>query len=113
MIDVLKGVKEELEKAACKIRGQEMKARQEVSPQRKPLTKAQALFYKGLMELKGDGSKIRVVYGKLQILFFCVEISQPSIPAKAKVSQRKAGLSTPRCCPRLVQSSATPFLKQW
>ena len=42
----------------------------ELSPKRKPLAKAHALFYRGLKEVKGDESKIHVVYGKLQISFF-------------------------------------------
>ena len=50
MIELLKGVKEELEKEAYKIHGQNVKARQEVSPRRMPLTKAQALFSNGLKE---------------------------------------------------------------
>ena len=44
MIDLLKIMKEELDKAACKINGQNVKARLEVRPQRNPLTKAHALF---------------------------------------------------------------------
>ena len=39
MIDLLRIMKEELEKAAYKIKGQKVKARLEVSPQRKPLDK--------------------------------------------------------------------------
>ena len=46
MIDLLN------EKAAFKIHGQNVKARLEVSPQRRPLTKAHALFFEGLKEMK-------------------------------------------------------------
>ena len=43
--DLLKAVKEELDKAAYEINGQRVKARLEVSLQRRPLTKAQAMFF--------------------------------------------------------------------
>ena len=65
MIDFLKIMKEEQEKAAYKINGH-AKARLEVSPQRRPLTKGHALFFKGLKEMKGDESEARTFYGKLQ-----------------------------------------------
>ena len=54
MIDLLEIMKNELEKAAYKIHGQNEKARLEVSPQRRPLAKAQALFFKGLKVVGGD-----------------------------------------------------------
>ena len=41
----------------CKINGQNVKARLEVSSQQKPLAKAAALFVKGFKEMKGDESK--------------------------------------------------------
>ena len=44
--------------------------RLELSPKRKPWAKAHALFHKGLKEVKGDESKIHVVYGKIHISFF-------------------------------------------
>ena len=53
MIELLQGIKEELEKAACKIHGQNAKARLEVSPQRKPL-----------------GVQNRTFHGKHQISFY-------------------------------------------
>ena len=46
MIDLLKITKQELDKAAYKINWQNAKARLEVSPQWRPLTKAAALFFK-------------------------------------------------------------------
>ena len=46
MIDLLKMMKEEWDKAAYDINGQRVKARLEVSPQRRPLEKAQAMFSK-------------------------------------------------------------------
>ena len=49
---------------------QVVSARLELSPKRKPSAKAHALFYKGLEEVKGDKSKIHIVYGKIQISFF-------------------------------------------
>ena len=45
----------------------------EMSPKRKPLAKAHALFAlfdKGLKEVGGNKSKINVVYGKIQMSFF-------------------------------------------
>ena len=69
-IDLLKVVKEELDKAACEINGQRVKARLEVSLQRRPLTKAQAMFFNGFKEVDGDESKVRSFRGKLRISFF-------------------------------------------
>ena len=64
-------MKEELDKAACEMNGQRVKARLEVSPQRRLLTEAQAaMFFKGLKEAGEDESKVRSFYGKLQISFF-------------------------------------------
>ena len=76
MIEMLKVVKEELEKANLQDSWQGVKARLEVSSQRKPLTKAQALFFKGLKEMKGDESKVQSDYGKHQICFFvCKDVA--------------------------------------
>ena len=44
MIDLLKRMKEELDKAAYDVSEQRVTARLEVSPQRRPLEKAQAMF---------------------------------------------------------------------
>ena len=52
------------------MRGREVSSRLEMSPKRKPLAKAHALFYKGLKEVKGDESKTHVVNGKIQMSFF-------------------------------------------
>ena len=41
-----------------------------MSPKRKPLVKAHALFYKGLKAVGGSESKINVVHGNIQISFF-------------------------------------------
>ena len=41
-----------------------------MSPTRKPLAKAHALFHTGFREVGGDESKIHVVYRKIQISFF-------------------------------------------
>ena len=74
VIDLLKITKEKLDKADCKIDGQNVKARLEVSPQRRPLTKAQALLYKGLKEMGGDESKVRDFYGNFRRSSFWEEI---------------------------------------
>ena len=70
MIGLLKVVKADLKNVSYKIRDQEVTARLEVSPPKKPLAKAHALFYRGLKAVKGDLSQITVVHGKLQISFF-------------------------------------------
>ena len=62
MTDLLKIMKEELDKAVHEIDGQRVKARQ-----RRPLAKAQAMFFKGLKEVGGDESKVIALYRKLQI----------------------------------------------
>ena len=64
MIDLLKMVKEELEKAAYKIHGQIVKARLE----KRPLAKAQAMFFQGLKQFKADESQVRVFYVKHQAM---------------------------------------------
>ena len=68
-IDVLKITKEELDTAASNINGQNVKAGLEVSPQRRLLAKAQAIF-KDVKEVGGDESKERAFCGKLQISCF-------------------------------------------
>ena len=47
MVDLLKIKKQELEKVAYKIHVQNVKARLDVSPQRKPLTKGACSFLQG------------------------------------------------------------------
>ena len=64
MIDLLKMVKEELEKAAYTIHGQIVKARLE----KRPLAKAQAMFFQGLKQFKADESQVRVFYVKHQAM---------------------------------------------
>ena len=59
-----------LDKAAYKINGQNVKARLEVSLQRRPLTKAAAFFFNGLKEMQDDKSKVKTFLGNLQISFF-------------------------------------------
>ena len=65
-VGVLDTIKQELQKAPCKLHGQEVSSRLEMSPKRKPLAEAHALFYKGLKEVGGDESKIHVLYGKFR-----------------------------------------------
>ena len=50
--------------------GQVVSARLEMSPKRKPLAKAHAMFLNGLKEVGGNESKVNSVYGKIQISFF-------------------------------------------
>ena len=68
-IGLLDVMREELKKEPYKQKGQVVSSRQELRPKRKPLAKAHALCYKGLEEVKGDKSKIHVVYGKIEISF--------------------------------------------
>ena len=63
-------MREELKKGHYTQKDQVVSSRIELSTQRKPYAKAHALFKKGLEEVKGDKSKIHVVYGKIQISFF-------------------------------------------
>ena len=65
-------MREELKKGPYKQKGQVVSSRLEQSPKRKPLAEAHALFHQGLEEVKGDKSKIHVVYGTIQISFFVV-----------------------------------------
>ena len=63
-----------------------MKARLEVSLQKRLLTKAASLFVKGLKEM-GDESKERTFNGKLQIFFFVGR----DVAAKYTPKQRSRG----------------------
>ena len=72
-----------------------LKARLAVSPQWRPVAKAQAMFFKGLKEVGDDESKVRVFGGKLRISFLLQEeMLLPNIHAVAKVTRVKVGLST-------------------
>ena len=59
--------------------------RLEISPRRKPLAKAHALFYEDLKEVGGNKSKTKVVYGKIMINFF--------VGSAIAAKQEKAGMS--------------------
>ena len=65
MVKLLDILKTQLKKEPYKLRGREVSAKLEMSPTRKPLAKAHALFYKGLKKVKGDESQIQVVYCKI------------------------------------------------
>ena len=69
-IGLLDVMREDLKKGPYKQKGQVVPSRLELSSKRKPLANSHALFCKGLEEMKGDESKIHVVYGKFQISFF-------------------------------------------
>ena len=69
-IGLLDVMREELTKGPYKQKDQVVSSRLELSPKRKPLAKAHAMFNKGLEEVTGDRSKIHVVYGKIQTSFF-------------------------------------------
>ena len=69
-IGLLDVIRAELKKVPYKQKCQVVSSRLELSPKRKPLAKARALFYKGLEEVKGGKSKIQFVHGKIQISFF-------------------------------------------
>ena len=71
MIGLLEVVKDELKKEPYKIHDQEVSAKLEMTPEKKPLAKAHALFYKGLKAVGGNESKINVVYVKFSNLFLC------------------------------------------
>ena len=60
MIQLLRVVQDELKKKPYELKGQVVKARQEMSPQKKPLAKAHALFYEGMSAARSDESKIYV-----------------------------------------------------
>ena len=55
--------------------GEMVRVTLDLSSQRKPLGKAQAVFCKALSEASGDKSEIWPVWGKIEVSFFC---SHPS-----------------------------------
>ena len=70
MIEIMKMMKEELEKAKFRATGERVRATLEKSPQKKPLGRAHAMLLKGPQETRGDETKIKTVYQNLQISFF-------------------------------------------
>ena len=76
----------------------------EMSPKRKPLAKAHALFDKGLKEVGGNKSKINVVYGKIQMSFLWEASWLQNTLLKEKVLQEKAGISNLKLLPQSVRS---------
>ena len=74
MIELLRVVKDKLKKKPYESKGQVVKARLEMSPQKKPLAKAHA-FHKGMSAAKGDESKINVIYDKLHMSFLIGRVS--------------------------------------
>ena len=85
--------KEELDKAAYKISGQNVKARLEVSPQRRPLAKAQATFFKGFKEV--------AFVENIRYPALCEEILLPNIHARTNVMRMKVGLWTCMQCQKM------------
>ena len=70
MIGLLEIVKHELKKIPYKLHDRVVSTRLEMSPKRKPLGMAHALFYKDLEAVGGDESKINDGNGKIQTSFF-------------------------------------------
>ena len=70
MAGLLDVIKAKLRKEPCKLHGQELSSRLEISLKRRFLARAHALFFKGLKEVGGNKSKIHVVCGKIQITLF-------------------------------------------
>ena len=73
MIGMLEIGKNGLKKVPYKLHGQEVSARLEISPKRKPWAKAHALFYKGLEE--AGGNEKNVVFGGNSDQFLCGKCS--------------------------------------
>ena len=58
MVRLLDIIKEEFKKELCTLRGREVSSRLEMSPKRKPLAKAHALFLQGFKEVGQDSHKL-------------------------------------------------------
>ena len=58
MIEILKMMEAEVENAKTKVSGEGVKVDLEVGPQKKPLSKAEAMFSRAFKKVKGDKSKI-------------------------------------------------------
>ena len=63
-------MREELNEANYCINEARVRTNLEISPQKKPLARARAMFFKGVKEARGDEAKIRAFYGNLQTSFF-------------------------------------------
>ena len=111
-IGLLDVMREELTNGPYKQKDQVVSSRLELSPRRKPLAKAHALFYKGLEEVKGDKSKIHVVYDKIQISFFVGSaMAANCTPDVEKVLQEKYGMLSRKSLQESAQDSVNPFLR--
>ena len=104
-IGLLDVIRSELKKGPYKQKGQVVSSRLELSPKRKPLAKAHALFHTGLEEVRGDTSKIHVVHGKFQISFFV------GSAMAAKCTPEGEGLAGEgwEIKSEVLQNSASPF----
>ena len=65
-IGLLGIIRTELRKEPYMLRERVVSSGLELSPKRKPLAKAHALFHKELKEVNGDESKIHVVFKKFK-----------------------------------------------
>ena len=107
MVGMLDIVKKELKKVPERLHGQEISSRLEMSPKRKPSTKARALSLKAV---GGNESRVHVVFGKIQISLWKMLWLQHTL-LKEKVLQEKAGISKLMLLLQSVQSSVRHSLK--
>ena len=70
--------------------------------EKEALGRAHALFYKSLRELGGNESKMKVVYGKIEISFFVRSAMAAKYTLEEKVLREKAGISNLMLLPQSV-----------
>ena len=63
-------MKTDLENKDYKVNGETVRTDLEVTPQKKPLSRAQALFYRAFRDAKGHKSKMETIWGC--IISFCL-----------------------------------------
>ena len=117
LIEIMKMVIEELDKAKFCVNGQRVRTNLEMCPQKNPSGRVHAMFFTGLKEARGDETNITFMgtfrYRSLRELDRKDKGSwQPKTRARAKVTRMKAGKPTRKWCPRLVQNLTTYFLKR-
>ena len=70
MIEIFKVMKTKVENKNYEVNGEDVKVNLEVSPQKKPLSRAHAMFCKAFNEAIRDKSKIKSIWGALQVSYF-------------------------------------------
>ena len=70
MIEIMKMMREELEKTNFRMSADRVRTNLEISLDKKLLRRVHVIFFKSLKEARRNDTKIQTIYGNLQISFF-------------------------------------------